>query len=65
MTGINELIKYIISHIMEIKITNAGMAMERVCKVSEYYIIPIIVFCALNVTEQLYHAFFYYKLVFE
>lgn len=32
MTGINELIKYI----MEIKITNAGMAMERFCKVSEY-----------------------------
>lgn len=36
MTGINELIKYIISHIMEIKITNAGMAMERFCKISEY-----------------------------
>lgn len=36
MTGINELIKYIISHIMEIKVTNAGMAMERVCKLSEH-----------------------------
>lgn len=36
MTRINELIKYIISHVMEIKVTNTGMAMERFCKVSEY-----------------------------
>lgn len=36
MTGIDELIKYIISHIMEIKVTNAEMVMEGICQVSEY-----------------------------